>query len=98
MTGGRARVRPPAQNVRRSVTKRGGGGKRGFLGENNNNGAARSRPSDGCSTFTVLCQEGNGVWARPLLSGWLILYPGGGGSEAKKKFVYLKLTSKFGPL
>ena len=22
-----------------------------------------SRPSDGCSTFTVLCQEGNGIWA-----------------------------------
>ena len=35
---------------------------------------------------------------RPLLSGWLILYRGGGGSEAKKKFVYLKSTSKFGPL
>ena len=37
---------------------------------------------------------------RPLLSGWLILYQGGGvgGSEAKKKFVYLKSTSKFGPL
>ena len=35
---------------------------------------------------------------RPLFSGWLILYPGGGGSEAKKKFVYLKSTSKFGPL
>ena len=26
-------------------------------------GAARSRPSDGCSTFTVLCQEGNGIRA-----------------------------------
>ena len=38
--------------------------------------------------------------SRPLLSGWLILYRGGGvgGSEAKKKFVYLKSTSKFGPL
>ena len=36
---------------------------------------------------------------RPLLSGWLILYQGGGGgSEAKKKFVYLKSTSEFGPL
>ena len=40
------------------------------------------------------------VQTRPLLSGWLILYRGGGGwgSEAKKKFVYLKSTSKFGPL
>ena len=36
---------------------------------------------------------------RPLLSGWLILYRGGGGgSEAKKTFVCLKSTSKFGPL
>ena len=36
---------------------------------------------------------------RPLLSGWLILYRrGGGGAEAKKKLVYIKLTSKFGPL
>ena len=26
-------------------------------------GAARSRPSDGCSTFTVPCQEGKGNWA-----------------------------------
>ena len=41
---------------------------------------------------------GIGRQARPLLSGWLILYRGGGGSEAKKKFVYLKSTSKFGPL
>ena len=41
-----------------------------------------------------------GAQCRPLLSGWLILYQGGwvGGSEAKKKFVYLKSTSKFGPL
>ena len=37
-------------------------------------------------------------WARPLHSGWLVLYRGGGGgSEAKKQFVYLKLTSNFGP-
>ena len=39
-----------------------------------------------------------GGGARPLLIGWLILYRGGGGSEAKKKFVYLKSTSKFRPL
>ena len=47
---------------------------------------------EGC--ITISCHR-----ARPLLSGWLILYGGGGGgSEAKKKFVYLKWTSKFGPL
>ena len=36
---------------------------------------------------------------RPLLSGWLILYRGGGGGvRGQKKFVYLESTSKFGPL
>ena len=44
-----------------------------------------------------LCGRLDLLSTRPLLSGWLILYRGGG-SEAKKKFVYLKLTSKFGPL
>ena len=34
---------------------------------------------------------------RPLLSGWLILCPGAGRSEAKKQLVSLKSISKFGP-
>ena len=47
---------------------------------------------------SILCE----TMARPLLSGWLILHQGWGvggwGSEAQKKVVYLKSTSKFGPL
>ena len=35
---------------------------------------------------------------RPRFSGDRTLYRGGGGSEAKKKFVYLKSTSNLGPL
>ena len=31
--------------------------------------AARSRPSDGCSTFTVLCREGNGIRATSQTCG-----------------------------
>ena len=55
-------------------------------------------PRAGAASWDVPKQQGTGVRHRPLLSGWLILYRGGGGSEAKKKFVYLKSTSKFGPL
>ena len=40
---------------------------------------------------------GRRLWIRSLLSVWMILYRGGW-SEAKKKFVYVKLTSNFGPL
>ena len=38
-------------------------------------GAARSRPSDGCSTYTVPCQEGKGTWAT---SQTMRLKPEGG--------------------
>ena len=39
-----------------------------------------------------------GLRSRPRLSGERCLYRGGGVSEAKKEFLYLKSTSNFGPL
>ena len=41
-----------------------------------------------------------GVSGCQAFAQWLVdtIPGGGGGSEAKKKFVYLKSTSKFGPL
>ena len=40
------------------------------------------------------------AWGQGQAFAWWLVdtIPGGGGSEAKKKFVYLKSTSKFGPL
>ena len=57
-------------------------------------------PGMGCRGMGVGSVRRMGC-TRPLLSGWSILYRVGGWgglSEAKKKFVYLKSTSKFGPL
>ena len=55
----------------------------------------RNPTRDGYFMLYFTCHEG----PVEAFAEWLVgTVPGGGGSEAKKKFVYLKPTSKFGPL